>query len=93
MVRAANYGGSIKFVMKFTSKATSSDKDSNFGISAGLREKERERERERGRARERESESEGKEPLTSERGPFHLEVKVKFWLGSRAIDKILVQIV
>ena len=34
-----------------------------------------------------------KEPLTSERGSFHLEVKVKFWLGSRAIDKILVQIV
>ncbi|KAJ1470046.1 hypothetical protein T484DRAFT_1918276 [Baffinella frigidus] len=33
------------------------------------------------------------DPLSSGRGPFHLECKVKFRLGSRAMDKILVQIV
>jgi len=32
-------------------------------------------------------------PLGSERIPFHLQFKVKFRLGSRAMDKILVQIV
>ncbi|KAJ1479973.1 P-loop containing nucleoside triphosphate hydrolase protein, partial [Baffinella frigidus] len=32
-------------------------------------------------------------PLSSARRPFHLEFKVKFRLGSRAVDRILVQIV
>jgi hypothetical protein len=35
----------------------------------------------------------GMQPLSSERGPFHLELKAKFRLGSKAMDKILVQIV